>query len=300
MKPGFFLKEALRSIRSNVAIAVAATVTVMIAVFILGVFIPSFLYVQSKVDDQKERLLVNAYISDSATDRQVAGLKANIESLQDRGLVESFTYVSKDDALRSLRERLDNPDEILDLLPGNPLPASYTIDPVDPERNDEIAAALRDSPALDRTMDGGGVSYAEETSEKLLQWATIIQWVTLALIVILMLSSVLLIGNTIRLSIYARRREVEVMRLVGATNWFIRWPFVIEGIICGVVGAVISLAFLWAGKVTVVDQLLSSNGLEKDTAATIGFVWLGLLLVAAGGLVGALGSGITLRRFLRV
>ncbi len=299
MKPGFFLREALRSIRSNVAIAVAATVTVMIAVFILGVFIPSFLYVQSKVDDQKERLDVNVYISDSATDRQVAGLKANIESLMDAGLVRSFTYVSKDDALRSLRERLDEP-EVLDLLPGNPLPASYNLKPTDPSRNDEIAAALGESPALDRTMDGGGVSYAKETSEKLLQWATIIQWVTLALIGILMLSSILLIGNTIRLSIYARRREVEVMRLVGATNWFIRWPFVIEGVICGILGAAVSVGLLWAGKVTVVDQLLESNGLQKDTATTIGFIWLGLILVAAGGVVGAMGSGITLRRFLRV
>jgi cell division transport system permease protein len=112
----------------------------------------------------------------------------------------------------------------------------------------------------------------------------------------------MLIGNTIRLSIYTRRREVEVMRLVGATNWFIRWPFMIEGVICGVIGAILSAGLLWAVKVGFVDHWLNVNdtGLTRDDATTIGFTYLCLLLVAAGALVGALGSGITLRRSLKV
>jgi cell division transport system permease protein len=244
MKPGFFVREALRSIRANVAISMAATVTVMIAVFILGAFIPSFLYVQSTVDSQKKRLDVNVYISNSATDQQVAGLQANIERLKKDGLVSSYTYVSKDDALKDLKSRMRDPDVL----------------------------------------------------------ARFIQYAGLALIGILLIAAVLLIGNTIRLSIFARRREVEVMRLVGATNWFIRWPFVIEGIICGIVGAAVSIVLLFAAKVAVVDQFVTDNAgaLTRDQATTIGFIWLGLLLVVAGGLVGALGSGITLRRFLRV
>ena len=116
------------------------------------------------------------------------------------------------------------------------------------------------------------------------------------------MASILLIGNTIRLSIFARRREVEVMKLVGATNWFIRWPFVIEGIICGLVGAVLSVALLWAVKVGVVDHWIdgTDSALQRDEATTIGFPLLGLVLIAAGALVGAIGSGITLRRFLKV
>ena len=93
------------------------------------------------------------------------------------------------------------------------------------------------------------------------------------------------------------------MRLVGATNWFIRWPFVIEGIICGVVGAAAAILLIWAAKITVVDDFVTNNtdsSLTRDQATTIGFVWLGLILIVAGGLVGALGSGITLRRFLKV
>jgi cell division transport system permease protein len=301
VRTGFFLREALRSIRANAAISVAATVTVMIAVFILGAFIPSFLYVQSTVENQKQRLDISAYISDSATDQQVRGLQDNITSLKDRGLVREFTYVSKEEALRDLKGRLNDPD-ILDLLSGNPLPASFNIKPTDPSRSEEVAAALRDSPAIDRTMKNGGVNYAKETSDRLLSIAKFIQYAGLALIGILLVAAVLLIGNTIRLSIFARRREVEVMRLVGATNWFIRWPFVIEGVICGFIGAAVAIALLWTAKVVVVDQFVQDNtgGLTRDQATTIGFVWLGVILIAAGSLLGALGSGITLRRFLRV
>ena len=125
---------------------------------------------------------------------------------------------------------------------------------------------------------------------------------SLGLIIILLVAAILLIGNTIRLSIFARRREVEVMKLVGATNWFIRWPFVIEGIICGLVGALFAVLLLWGVKVGLVDRVLSDadSALSKDRQNSIGFPTLGLLLVAAGALVGALGSGITLRRFLKV
>jgi cell division transport system permease protein len=119
---------------------------------------------------------------------------------------------------------------------------------------------------------------------------------------ILVIAAVLLIGNTIRLSIFARRREVEVMRLVGATNWFIRWPFVIEGLIFGLIGALAAVLLLFIGKVTIIDHILnlSTSPLQQQTDSTIGLPALALILIVAGAVLGALGSGITLRRFLRV
>jgi cell division transport system permease protein len=298
MSPKFFLAEAWRSIRANAAVSVAATVTVLIAVFILGAFIPSFLYVQSTVDSQKDKVDIDAYISDSATVPQVEGLRTQLAALQGQGQVESFTYVSKDDALVELRERLKDPS-ILEELPSNPLPAKFNIKPVDPENAQGIIDQISDSPAIDQEL---GISYGAETADRLLSVARFIQWAGLGLITILLVASILLIGNTIRLSIFARRREVEVMKLVGATNWFIRWPFVIEGIICGLVGAILSVALLWAVKIGVVDQWIqdADSALTRDQATTIGFPLLCVVLIAAGGLVGALGSGITLRRFLKV
>jgi cell division transport system permease protein len=298
MNPRFFVAEALRSIRANAAVSVAATVTVLIAVFILGAFIPSFLYVQSTVDSQKDRVDINVFISDAATVPQVEGLRSQLTALQERGEVESFVYVSKDEALVKLRDRLNDPS-ILEELPGNPLPASFEVKPTDPARSDTIIAQLEDSPAIDTEL---GISYGKETADRLLSVARFIQWAGLGLISILLVASILLIGNTIRLSIFARRREVEVMKLVGATNWFIRWPFVIEGVICGLIGAALSVALLFAVKVGVVDTWIrdADSDLTRDSATTIGFPLLGLMLIAAGAVVGALGSGITLRRFLKV
>ena len=298
MSPKFFLAEALRSIRANAAVSVAATVTVLIAVFVLGVFIPSYLYVQSAVDSQKDKLDINVFISDSAPVAQVEGLRTQLVALQSQGDIKVFTYVSKDDALVELRGRLKDPS-ILEELPSNPLPAKFNIKPTDPERSDAIIAAVGDSPAIDPEL---GIDYGKDTADKFLTAARYIQWVSLGLIIILLVAAVLLIGNTIRLSIFARRREVEVMKLVGATNWFIRWPFVIEGIICGLVGAIFAVLLLWGVKVGLVDRVLSDadSALSKDRQNSIDFPMLGLLLIAAGALVGALGSGITLRRFLKV
>jgi cell division transport system permease protein len=120
-----------------------------------------------------------------------------------------------------------------------------------------------------------------------------------ALATLLVLASILLVANTIRLSIFARRREVEVMRLVGATNWFIRWPFVIEGLVVGFFGAAAATALLWIAKVTIIDPWSDRFALIA-APRTISFTLLVFVLMAAGMGVSALGSGLTLRRFLRV
>ncbi len=300
MRLGMFFREALRSIRANAAISVAATVTALIAVFILGAFIPSFMYVRSAVSAQTSKVDVDVYISDTASLKQVNALRDKIGTLKTDGQVAEFTYVSKDDALRLMRERLRDPS-VLDQLPSNPLPAKFNIQPTDPANANAIVAAVKDDAALDPTE---GIVYPQTTADRLLTAAKFVQWAGFALIGILLVAAVLLIGNTIRLSIFARRREVEVMRLVGATNWFIRWPFMIEGVICGLVGAVVAVAMLWGIKVGVVDAWASGadTALTKTGSAgeAIAFPLLTVVLVGAGALLGAVGSGITLRRFLRI
>lgn len=300
MRLGMFFREALRSIRANAAISVAATVTALIAVFILGAFIPSFMYVRSAVDAQTAKVDVDVYIADTATVSQVNSLREKLDGLRTDGTVAAVTYVSKEDALRIMKERLRDPS-VLDELPSNPLPAKFNVKPTEAENADVIVAAVKDDPALDPTE---GIVYPETTADRLLTAAKFVQWAGFILIGILLLAAVLLIGNTIRLSIFARRREVEVMRLVGATNWFIRWPFMIEGVICGLVGAVVAVAMLWGIKVGVVDAWAAGadSALTKtgSAAGTIAFPLLMIVLVGAGALLGAVGSGITLRRFLKV
>jgi cell division transport system permease protein len=294
----FFLAEALRSIRSNAAVAVAATTTVAIAVFVLGAFIPSFLFVQSAVDSQKEKIDIRFFVSDAATVDQVNGLQDRLDALQQQGMIEELNFLTKEDALQSMRERLNDPS-ILEDLTGNPFPATYEVKPSDPSRAQEIIDQVDNDPALD---PADPYIYEREGADRLLRVASFIQWTGLGLILVLLVASLLLIANTIRLSIFARRREVEVMKLVGGTNWFIRWPFVIEGVICGLVGALAAVALLWAVKVGVVDNWVNDNDpeLTRSNAKTISFLALSAILVAAGAIVGAVGSGLTLRRFLRV
>ena len=251
--------------------------------------------------------------------QQVNGIKSQLDAMQAKGDIASYTYVSPEQGLKDLRARLTDPS-ILDELPSNPLPAKFNVKPTDPTRSPAIIAAFKVGAAptgttgdtASATADASefgpgidpqlGISYGEKTADKLLTVARFIQWAGLGLISILLVASILLIGNTIRLSIFARRREVEVMKLVGATNWFIRWPFVIEGIFCGLVGAVLAVFLLWTVKVTVVDTWVrgADSALTRDQATAIAFPLLGLILIASGALVGALGSGITLRRFLKV
>jgi cell division transport system permease protein len=141
----------------------------------------------------------------------------------------------------------------------------------------------------------------QQSSEKIEQVTSALKIVLTVITALLILASLMLVGNTIRLSIYTRRREVEVMRLVGATRWFIRWPFMIEGVVVGLAGGLLAILILWLGKITVVDPLSDKIGvLAAQNSSTLGFPALVAILFAASIVVSTIGSGVTLRRFLKV
>jgi len=293
----FFSLEAIRSIRANAAISFAATATVLIAIATLGIFLAVFSWSQSQIDAQKEKLDLRAFIKTGATDVEV---DAALKAVQAHPNVKSTEFLSADEVLRRERERLGS---VLDLLTENPFPATIVIKPDDPENQQRIVNDLKDQEYwLKDKQSPNGFSVDQETTSKFLSAARVLRWGAFGLMLILVVAAILLIGNTIRLSIFARRREVEVMRLVGATNWFIRWPFMIEGLIFGLIGAIAAVLLILLAKITIVDRLLdlSDSPLQQQTDSTIGLPPLALILVLSGAVLGALGSGITLRRFLKV
>ncbi len=293
----FFSLEALRSIRANAAISFAATATVLIAIATLGIFLAVFSWSQSQIDAQKDKLDLRAFIATTATS---ADIDAAVKAVQTHPNVKSIEFLSADEVLRRERERLGN---VLDLLTENPFPATIIIKPDDPKNQQKIVDDLKDkSYWLKDKQSPDGFSVDQETTSNFLSAARVLRWGAFGLMLILVIAAILLIGNTIRLSIFARRREVEVMRLVGATNWFIRWPFMIEGLIFGLIGAIAAVVLILLAKITVVDRLLdlSDSPLQQQTDSTIGLPPLALILVLSGAVLGALGSGITLRRFLKV
>jgi cell division transport system permease protein len=298
----FFLREALRALKRNAAPSLAAFATVLITTLVLGVFIPVVRAATAKTNEVRNKIELEVYIEDSASKAQVAELGNMIREIEH---VESAQFISKAQALQILKRRLGTgEDPITDgLLNSNPLPASYRIHLDDPGNVSLVKNGLAPrgtdgrpryiSPAINDIKD------REDDTKKILSATSTIKLLLAALAALLVLASILLVANTIRLSIFARRREVEVMRLVGATNWFIRWPFVIEGVVVGFLGAAAAVALLWVAKVTIVDPWSDRFALIA-APRTISFTLLVVVLLAAGMAVSALGSGITLRRFLRV
>jgi cell division transport system permease protein len=276
-------------VTANLSTTLAATMTVLIGMFLLGLFIALGTWVLSWTNSVKSELQVRIYFEQEATG---AEKKAIQQRLQGNPLVKEFDYVSEADAWDRMKERYP---ALTDGATSNPLPASYEVRPSRAEDIDQLAAQFDPPPTGVDT-----VRYGKKESDRILQVAKIIGGIFLIGSLILLSASVILIANTIRLSIFSRRREVEVMKLVGASNWFVRGPFMLEGIICGLVGSIMAVILLLIAKEVALPPILGRIDEGPDDVSALSFPLIALILVAVSLLVGALGSGVTLRRFLRI
>jgi cell division transport system permease protein len=297
LRVGFFLKEALRALSRNAAPSLAAMLTVLLTAIVLGVFIPVVQATTGTANEVRSRVLVDVYVANSATYAEKKQLRDTLAATPN---VKRVEFVSKQEALKKERKRNA---EAYDLLGHNPLPDRFSVIPRDPDKVAAIVNRLapRDAEGHRKPQLAAidEVRNREDETKKILSATGLVKLLTASMAVLLVLASIALIANTIRLSIFARRREVEVMKLVGATNWFIRWPFVIEGVIVGFMGGVLATLLLWIAKETFVDPLEDRFALLA-APDTIDFPLLIVLLLFACVTVSALGSGLTLRRFLRV
>jgi cell division transport system permease protein len=292
---GFFLREALRGLRRSSAPALAALLTVVITALVLGVFIPIVQATTGTANEVRNRVVADVYLKDSATPADRTEVQRTLEGTSG---VKSVDYISKDQALRELGTKVDDAKGKIELLGSNPLPSLFRVTPDDPDKLKAIIAEI--APGGHPTLAAvDEVRNRESDTDKILSATGLVKGLGAVMAGLLILASIALIANTIRLSVFARRREVEVMKLVGATNWFIRWPFVIEGVIVGFMGGVLAVLLLAIAKTTVVDPLSDRFGLLA-APDTIDFPVLIVLLLLASVTVSSIGSGITLRRFLRV
>jgi cell division transport system permease protein len=292
MKFGFFFKEALRAMRRNAAPSFAALAAIVVTMVVVGVFIPIVQATQGSANGVRSQVEVDVYMKTTANATQEARVKSELGSIAN---VKKVTFESKAAAYKA--ESKSDPAAYA-LLSSNPLPDTFHVIPANPAAALTIRSAIDDNGKL---LDASIQNVSNHTSDtkKVLEVTKLVTITAALLALLLILASVLLVGNTIRLSLYARRREVEVMKLVGATDWFIRWPFVIEGVLVGAAGSVVALVFLGVMKVALLDPLAGNWSLLR-APQTIPFVWLVLLLIGAGIAVSSIGSGLSLRRFLRV
>jgi cell division transport system permease protein len=236
---------------------------------------------------------VSIFLRDDATQGEIQSLEREIAQMDE---VDNVTFVSKQDAYEEFKQTYESRPEFYESLPEDALPASLRVDLTDANFAETVSARVEGAPGVDDVRFGG------EIIKRLLQVNTLLRTITLVMSVILMIAAAALIANTIRLAIYARREEIGIMKLVGATNWFIRIPFMLEGVIAALGGALISGAVVLSGNALLFSRMGEALPfLDTVFSFTSGEI-LSVLLVLAGvgALVGLVGSGMALRRFLEV
>jgi cell division transport system permease protein len=296
----YFIREAFSNSKKNFSTTLGAVVTIFLSLLVIGVFMVVSLIIDQMVKSVEDQVSITIYINDDA-------LEADISTLQDftRRLpeVQAVTFVSKDEALERFKEQ--STTEIAEQLDGNPLPASLEVNLADSDKVEQVVEQIRENAAFPKVIDKpdnptDSVKYGKEIIDQLFSLAYIIRVVCLALVLLLIFVALIFINNTIRLAILARRKEIAIMRLVGASNGFIRGPFLMEGALQALIGAGLAIGSI---------SLLCNYALKK---AEVSLPWLPLdfaalslwviylVLLGVGLVIGLFGSIWAMRRYLKV
>ncbi|MDJ1122357.1 permease-like cell division protein FtsX [Olsenella sp. YH-ols2217] len=302
---GYSLREAGHHFRRNWSTALGAVVTIFLSLFIIGLFMLGSSVLTNMVGSVEDKVTIQAFLSDDANQENVDALQ---KAIQGWGDVESVTYKSKDEALDEYRNTMSNKNAAaaVDALDGqNPVPASLVIKLTDPQQVSTVADKLiadADFKAVcdDPDNPAASVQYGQETVERLFSVTNYVRIIAIVLVILLTFVAFVFINNTIRLAISARRREIAIMRLVGASNGFIRGPFVMEGALEALIGALLAIGALQLGISFLLPKIEESlQFLAVSLDPTVVAATYGLLLVV-GVLIGLLGSAIAMRRYLKV
>jgi cell division transport system permease protein len=288
-KVKFFWAEVAQNFTRNMTMALTAIGTVAIAIVLLGVFLflrQSFDLAISTVAGQ---INVRAYLKDDAPR---ANVEAMMQALQGDPRVATVRYIDKKHAMLDLRKQMRGQMN-LDIININPLPNTIEIIPRDPYDAPAIAAAMNLKPGVAKVNDGGTLT------EKLLKVETVFSAAGAGVVALLMIATALLIYNTIRLTVFARQREIHIMQLVGATRWTVRWPFVFEGILSGAIGATAGISLLWFGYRTLVPKIALNLPFLPFKLESVPVGNLALELIVVGVFVGMFASLVSVSRYLR-
>jgi cell division transport system permease protein len=300
-RPKYFFGETFSSFRKNFLIFFTAITTVAITLFIVGFFVVIVFDVQGILSSIKNQVEIAVYLKDNISDELKTYVENEIKSWNE---ISQVNYISKDQALEKFKKENEG-SEILKEIQGNPLPASFELELKSPEKVEQVALRFMDKDG--NFIEGvDEVIYGQNYVQKLFSITAIVGTIAFLIIVVLLLAAIVLIFNTIRLSVHARRKEIEVMKLVGATNWFVRLPFLFEGFFEGFIGSIISvvlLYFLSNYLLIRVEKAIVDTMHIKDLAILgnnniILYIYAGLVIL--GGLLGIFSSGFALKRYISV
>ena len=299
---GYSMREAGSHFVRNWTTSLGAVITIFLSLFIIGLFIVGSSMVTSAIGTIEQTVTINAFISDDASDEDV---EAFMEELRSWDNVKSVEFKDKDDAAEDYRSMSNNADATFSALDGeNPLPRSYVIEMEDPSQVADMAQQIKDNADFQEIVDGGDVDksvlYGQEEVGRLFQVTTYIRLAAIVLVALLTFIAFIFINNTIRLSITARRREIAIMRLVGASNSFIRGPFVTEGVLQAVLGSVLAIGVLELGRNLLIPKVQDAIPWLSLSIPMEMYLVTYAALVVVGIVIGLFGSAIAMRRYLKV
>ena len=299
---GYSLREAGSHFARNWTTSLGAVITIFLSLFIIGLFIVGSAMITSAIGTIEDQVTINAFISDDASDEDV---QAFMEKLQSWDNVRSVEFNDKDDAINDYRSMSSNADATLAALDGeNPLPRSYRIEMEDPSQVADMADQIKQDSDFQQIVDGGDVDasvlYGQEEVSRLFEVTSYIRLAAVVLVALLTFIAFIFINNTIRLSITARRREIGIMRLVGASNSFIRGPFVTEGVIQAILGALLAIGVLELGRNLLIPRIQTAIPWLSFNIPFEMYLITYAALVVVGIVIGLFGSAIAMRRYLKV
>jgi cell division transport system permease protein len=289
---GFFLAEAFKNLRLNLLMSVTAVTTTAVCILILGIGLLVDAHVEGIVGNVGQDVTITAFFPEDIDQERIDEVVSSVESYPE---VNESAYVSKEEALERFRETFADQPDIAGSISSDVLPASMEIQLKDSSDSSVVADRLREEGFQDDE-----IRYPQQTVDRLNQITGYLVWGLRGATALFFVASVLLIFNTIRLSIFARRKEIEVMKLVGASDSFVRTPFVLEGLVQGLIGAIpAALLVVWVDSLFVGWAQQSLPFLPISSGAVNALIVL-LFLLFVGALVGITGSFFSVRRFLKV
>lgn len=299
---GYSLREAGSHFTRNWTTSLGAVITIFLSLFIIGLFIIGSAMINSMIGSVQDTVKISAFISDDASDEDVEAFMEKIEGWDN---VKNVEFKTKDDALEDFQSSSSDADATISALDGeNPLPRSYTIEMNEPSQVEEMANKIKQDSDFQQIVDGGNVDesvlYGQEEVARLFQFTDYIRLAALVLVALLTFVAFIFINNTIRLSITARRREIAIMRLVGASNGFIRGPFVAEGVLQALLGSLLAIGCLELVRNFLMPLIQENLKFMPFNVTMAMYLATYGSLILVGIVIGLFGSAIAMRRYLKV
>ena len=288
----YFTQEVFRSLKRNNWMSFASVGTVAVSLFVLGVFLILVLNMNRLAATLESQVQISVYLQDDLKPADREDLQQDIAHMQG---IESIRYVSREEAKARLADRLGDQKYLLDALGDkNPLPDSFELTVVHPDMVETAAKAIEHMNGVE------SAKYGQDVVEHLFDITRLMRIFGVALMVLLAGATIFIISNTIRLTVFARRKEIAIMKYVGATDWFIRWPFLMEGVVLGFIGGILAAIALRSFYAAMAAKIYNTLAFFPLMPQYPFMNYVTVTIILSGMVVGAIGSTISLKRFLKV